>query len=886
MTQVSRFNGRSSKAPRAVVGIRGWRRIAPVAGIAGTAAALALGTGWAIRSRRRGAPTPKGLYDAAVGPSEPIRQDAAFPDRDLAHPSVPAHFAATARARADQVALRTATEDVTYGQLLAAAASSARPGPSEPGPHAVLVPAPLTAPAVATVLGLFASGSPVVALDPAMPENRVQKITAILAEHGYRHLVVTVPAQLPVGAEAGDFGAGVTHDDLTSIQFTSGSTGTPKAVLHPNGLWQCDAQLLNDRFGLGDGRKVALCMPISFAAGLNVLIASLLGGAEIIAVDPQTTSAADAFDQILNSGAQAITCTPAFVDALHRAARGRTLPTVQRIVTTGEPAHARHVRSARELAPNAVFTNWAGSTETLAIASYDIPPGATLPQGVIPVGVVAPHKRIDIAEDGGVSITSRHLSLGYLDRAATEATFTMHPDGSRTYAGGDVGRLDEHGNLVLSGRADSTVKIRGYLVEPAEIESTLLSYPDVVEAAVIADTSGTPTLAAYVAADPDARTPAVADLRTRLHRDLPPYMVPAHIVVLSALPRGDRGKVDRTALPPVGRPEFDPPRGEHETSIATLWAAALHVEKVGRTDGFYALGGDSLTVTQMLTSVYETHRVKLNPSDLASAPTVAEFARKLAGSDAAAALPPTTVALRPLSDDTIGPPLFCFSGAGASSLCFVPLTERVGDQTAVYALEPKGLEKRAIPDMSVRASARRHVRNLRRVQPHGPYRLIGHSLGSHIALEAARILESEGETIELLVMLDPWLSPLAAKKARAELPDVKVTLQDNMQTDAKSWWEHQKEFRLAGLFVGDLDRKTVAVEEWGMMIGLRYAPEPWAGRALLVLSHLNKDDPRLWPRILTGDLHIRHLECTHMSIVREPHIGAVYEFVNEVLAQS
>ena len=168
---------------------------------------------------------------------------------------------------------------------------------------------------------------------------------------------------------------------------------------------------------------------------------------------------------------------------------------------------------------------------------------------------------------------------------------------------------------------------------------------DVVEAAVIADTSGTPTLAAYVAADPDARTPAVADLRTRLHRDLPPYMVPAHIVVLSALPRGDRGKVDRTALPQVGRPEFDPPRGEHETSIATLWAEALHVEKVGRTDGFYALGGDSLTVTQMLTSVYQTHRVKLNPSDLASAPTVAEFARKLAGSDGAAALPPIVTLL-------------------------------------------------------------------------------------------------------------------------------------------------------------------------------------------------------------------------------------------------
>ncbi len=859
------------------------RRVLTLAGAAGV---LLVGAGFiARRSRTGGAPVAGGIHDATVRRPGPIRQDPELPDRELSYRSVPAHFAATARARGDQTAFRTATEAVTYHELFSAAATfvGADPWP-DTDRRAALLPAPMTPATVAAILGLFASNTPVVALDPTMPETRIQKITAILAEHGYRP--VEVPAVLPAATAApAEFGAGVTHDDVTSIQFTSGSTGTPKAVLHPNGLWQCDAQLLNDRFGLGDGRRVALCMPISFAAGLNVLIAALLGGAEVIAVDPQTMSAADAFDRICDAGVQAITCTPAFVDALHRAAKGRTLPGVQRIVTTGEPAHARHVRSARELAPLAVFTNWAGSTETLAIASYDIPPSAALPQGIIPVGVPAPHKRIDIADDGAVSITSRHLALGYLDQVATAATFTMHADGSRTYAGGDVGRLDEYGNLVLSGRADSTLKIRGYLVEPAEIESTLLGYPDVVEAAVIADTGGTPTLTAYVAADPDARTPAVADLRTRLHRDLPPYMVPAHIVVLGALPRGDRGKIDRTALPTVGRPEFDPPCGEHESSIATLWAESLHVDRVGRTDGFYALGGDSLTVTKMLGRVSEVHGITLHPSDLAGAPTVAEFALKLAGSGGAAAQIPTVVALRPISENTTGTPLFCFSGAGASSLCFVPLTERVGEHTAVYALEPKGLERRAIPDLSVPASARRHVRNLRRVQPHGPYTLIGHSLGSHIALEAARILENQGETIELLVMLDPWLSPLAAKKARRDLPDATVTLETNMQTDARSWWEHQKEFKLAGLFLDDLQRKTVAVEEWGMMIGLRYAPQPWSGRTLLVLSHLNRDDPRLWPRILTGDLTVRHLECTHMSIVREPHISAVSGFIEEALGR-
>ncbi len=181
------------------------------------------------------------------------------------------------------------------------------------------------------------------------------------------------------------------------------------------------------------------------------------------------------------------------------------------------------------------------------------------------------------------------------------------------------------------------------------------------------------------------------------------------------------------------------------------------------------------------------------------------------------------------------------------------------------------------------AAARRHVGNLRLVQPRGPYILVGHSLGSHIALEAARLLEHAGETVELLVMLDPWLSPQAAKQAGAGLPDVRVTIQETMPTDIRSWWEHQKKMPLAGLFVGNHQRKTAAIEEVGIMSGLRFVPQPWRGRALVVLSHLNKDDPRLWPRIITGDLTIRHLECTHMSIVREPHIGAVAAMIDEVL---
>lgn len=855
------------------------------------AGSLAATAGLAVLAARHGR-RPVPAARRAAGPGAPPasgdgQPPAVPPERPLEYASVAAHFDATARANADRVALRTAAQSTSYRQLLAAAhAARTAQSPLARLPRAALVPASLTPAAVSTILGLFAHGTTVVALNPEMPANRTRKIAAILTANGFE---VTAASAATGAFDAADeptddvrlcAGAGI--DEVTSIQFTSGSTGTPKAVLHTNGLWLADAQLLNDRFGLADGRRVALCMPISFAGGLNVLIGSLLGGAEIVAVDPREYSAPEALDRIRAADAQVITCTPSFVDALHRAAGGTTLTRVERIVTTGEPIQARHVRLGRELAPHAVITNWAGSTETLAIASHDIPPGAPAPRGVVPVGIPAPHKRIDISDDGTVSITSRYLGRGYLDPSASAATFVDNGNATTTYAGGDAGRWDENGHLVLSGRADSCVKIRGYLVEPAEIEAALASYDDIREVVVVATaaTTHTPTLTAYVAPSATERTPSAADLRTRLHRDLPPWMVPAHIEILAALPRGDRGKVDRSALPEPRRVPFQSPCGAIESAVARVWSRVLCVDSVGRDDSFYALGGDSLAVAQMVVDLRESHGIAVHPSDLAAAPTLADFARKLATDTRAdPSANPTTVALRPLSDDTLGPPLFCFTGAGASALCFVPFAERMGAQTAVYTFEPSGLTRGTFPDWSIARAVQRHWEDLRRIQPHGPYTLIGHSLGAHIALETARRLEAVGETVDMVVLLDPWLSPRVAHDARRELPGATVTLQTDEANSRRTWWERQKTVPLAGLFSGDHHRKTRAVEEAGMIAGYRHRPLPWGGRALLILSHLNRDDPRLWPRVLTGDVQTRVLECDHHSVVRTPHIDAVVDCI-------
>lgn len=282
-------------------------------------------------------------------------------------------------------------------------------------------------------------------------------------------------------------------------------------------------------------------------------------------------------------------------------------------------------------------------------------------------------------------------------------------------------------------------------------------------------------LIGYVAPEPGVRTPAVADIRAHLHTRLPDWMVPTHVVLLESLPRNERGKVDRRALPAPTRGPIEAPAPGVESEIAAEWARVLRLDEVGRNENLYALGGDSLSALQLVTTLGRRYCVDLTPSDLAAAPTVALLAEVVeARRDGLTParqtrLAPTTVVLRAPTARSRNI-LFCFAGAGASALSFAPLAERAADTTAVVAFQPQGLANRAIPDWSVDRAAARHLKDLLAVQPTGPYWLAGHSLGAFIAIEVANHLRARGHDVELVTMLDPILPPKTVRAARVTLP--------------------------------------------------------------------------------------------------------------------
>lgn len=817
---------------------------------------------------------------AAAAAGAPARREIP-PVADITYRSVTERFDEVSRTQPGAVALRTTAGELSYGALRSAAARWTAALAENPDPRAVLpLVGDLTPQTAAVILGSFAAGVPLVPLDPALPPDRMRAILDALERHGYRHdRMVTDTAEIPAAPPGTVHAAAPMIRSVTSIQFTSGSSGEPKAVLHTHGTWLSDWTLHRDRFGIVAGRKIALCMPVSFAAGLNVLVGSLLSGAEIIAVDPRREPPEVVLDKL--DASDIVMCTPSFLQSVSERAHTRTLDGVQRIVTTGEPVFSNVFAQARKLAPNAVLTNWAGSSETLGIAYFDIWPGDDVPAGAIPAGIPVPHKRLAIDERGRLTVTSRYLAAGYLDPTGAETKFIENPDGTATFITSDRARVTEDGILVVLGRGDAAVKIRGYLVEPAEVESALLDCAGIREAVVVADTiRDTPVLIGYVAPEPGVRTPAAADIRAHLHTRLPAWMVPTHVVLLDALPRNERGKVDRRALPPPTRGPIEPARPGIEAEIADQWAQVLRLELVGRNENLYALGGDSLSALQLVTTVGSRYGIDLSPSDLAVAPTVAQLAEVVATRRGGTApsdglrLAPTTVVLRAptAASEKI---LFCFAGAGASALSFAPLADRTDERTAVVAFQPQGLANRAVPDWTVSRAATRHLEDLLALQPMGPYYLAGHSLGGFIAIEVANRLRALGHRVELVTMLDPILPPKTVRAARATLPDARSTMLDQPAANPATLWKYRLGLPLAGLLDGGPQRKEEALREVGVRVAHLHRPRPYAGRTLLVLSNFNVDDERIWPQLLTGDLTIERINCDHNSVIREPHIGRV-----------
>ncbi|MES2936778.1 MAG: amino acid adenylation domain-containing protein [Pseudomonadota bacterium] len=529
---------------------------------------------------------------------------------------------------------------------------------------------------VVGMLAILKAGGAYVPLDPALPADRMAfmlddaKPVLVL---GHGKLLAPLPLQeRGIGSFAVDTGwPAIAHlpdgdlpcrtgpDNLAYVIYTSGSTGAPKGVLntHRNAVHYAASHKATCAMGPGD--SVAQLASISFDLSVEEIFPPLLAGARVVLRPREALGAGREFSDWLDThGVSVMSLTTAYWDEWTRAmesGEARYPCALRMMFVGGEAVQPERYRGWMSL-PKPLDVQWIncyGPTETTIGSTVFRAPRELPPDGEVDMCIGRPihNTTVHILDDalapvpigvaGELCIGGVGLARGYLNRPElTALRFVPDPfaaGGARMYRTGDLARWRDDGQLEFLGRLDTQVKIRGYRIELGEIEAALTALPAVREAAVLAreDQPGNKRLVAYVvpaARDADGGFDTAA-LRDHLLRTLPEYMVPAHIMVLDALPQTISRKIDHKALPAPdlheGAEAHVAPRTALEQRLAAIWSEVLGVERVGAHDSFFQLGGHSLLVTRLMARLRDEVDVELPLRSLFEAPTLAAQALRV-----------------------------------------------------------------------------------------------------------------------------------------------------------------------------------------------------------------------------------------------------------------
>jgi amino acid adenylation domain-containing protein/thioester reductase-like protein len=537
-------------------------------------------------------------------------------------------FAEQAARRPDAPAVIAGRVRVTYRELDQSANRLARYlGEVGAGHEAVIgVHLERGADMIRAILAIMKAGCGYLPLDPSLPPERLRRICsqvrpAAVITAGAGTLDDTGTRLLPLGELSADLARQLATapdsrphpDNLCYAIHTSGSTGDPKAVAVSYGSLACVIGEVARAYEIGDDDRVGQVASMAFDTSIEQVFAALTRGATLMLPAPGTMAPSDVLRRVQRKRITVLDLTPAYwhqVLALTEPADER-LRSVRLMITGGESADAAVCGAALRAAPWARLLNAYGLTETtITSALFDV--GAALSAGsvpaIVPVGRAVGQARLMVLDEklnpvpagtpGEIYIGGPGVARGYLGRPAlTAERFVPDPGGGpgdRMYRTGDLGCWRADGNLDVAGRLDRQLKVRGFRVEPGEIESVLAGHPDVDQVSVVAamrSSSDTRLVAYYTrrasaTAGSAARRRPAASFRRYLLDRVPGYMVPAEFIEQGEQPRRQLGRGERHT--------------PTEAGLSALWATLLRREHIGLDDDFFLLGGNSLLAAEML----------------------------------------------------------------------------------------------------------------------------------------------------------------------------------------------------------------------------------------------------------------------------------------------
>ena len=715
-------------------------------------------------------------------------------------------------------------------------------------------------------------------------------------------------------------------DTVAYLTYTSGSTGLPKGVLVPH---RGVARLVKEPnyVSLGPEETLLHLSHLSFDASTFELWGALLNGGRLALMPPGQMRIDDIGEAIRAHGVTTMWLSAGLFHVMVDE-RLEDLRPLRQLLAGGDVLSPSHVIKARRALPKLRIINGYGPTENTTFSCcYTVGDESELSPSV-PIGAAVPGTSLHILDEamrpvahgdrGELYVGGDGVACGYVNQAElTAERFFPDPFSSapkaRLYRTGDSVRLRDDGNLEFLGRMDFQVKVRGYRVEPGEIETVLREQSEIRDAVVIVQETeqSDKRLIACLVATGNER-PSAQELAARLAEKLPNYMQPHGYVWMRELPLTPNGKVDRAALATVpaeqdeARETAAPLATLLELELIRIWQEVFHRENIHREDNFFALGGDSLLAARMVLEIEKRYECALPIAALFQAQTIEALARRLEENHMA----PPWCSLVPLQTKGSRPPLFLVHGIGGDVYGFLDLAGHLEPDQPVYGLQAVGLDGKAPRHASVQAMAAHYVEEIVSFQKEGPYfvggfSLGGFSLGGLIAYEVAQQLHQQGRKVAVLALLDsepigrmPW--PLYVKTMASFVPRraawhfrriCEVPWGERWRylkgrVTALLYWLHRNAPRSRAAPTAQAAPAPTGPEgeDYFLTVGFAYRLRDYPGTVDVFVS--DESDPswiRTWKTLAQGGARFHKMAGMHLEILAEPHVAAVAKQLMDVM---
>ncbi|MFB9903359.1 non-ribosomal peptide synthetase [Allokutzneria oryzae] len=765
------------------------------------------------------------------------------------------------------------------------------------GPESVVALAlPRSADFVVAVLAVLKSGAAYLPVDPDYPADRISYMlndaqpTCVISDGslaGFTVPLVDLSTEALESLPAEEPRVSRSLDSPAYVIYTSGSTGRPKGVVVSHRGIASLAANQAQRYDAGPGSRVVQFVSPSFDVSVSELALALLSGGCLV-IPPKTLAEQRLATFLAERRITHIHIPPSVLAGVPRV----RLPDLRVVVTGAESSPPELIAfwsTGRRM------INAYGPTEaTVDVASWICEPGSDQP---VPIGSPIANARVYVLDSGlrpvppgvvGELYTAGFgLARGYLRRPGlTAERFVASPfaPGERMYRTGDLVRWRAQGHLEFVGRVDNQVKIRGLRIELGEVEAAVAAHPSVAQAAVVVreDRPGDKRLVGYVVLTENVTG---SELRAHVAESVPAHMVPSVLVTLEALPLTPNGKVDHRALPVPGAVAADEgrgPRSLREEVLCGLFAEVLELPKVSIDANFFELGGHSLLAMRLTSRIADVLGQEIAVRVLFEAATVAELAMRLDG------VVDETSPLLPLRTKGDRAPLFCAHPSLGLSWCYSGLVQRLDDSYPVYGLQARGLDGSGELPESLEDMARDYIEQMRTVQPHGPYHLLGYSIGGNIVHAIATALQEQGEEVGLLAVLDArpgdpaqpgpieTQRPLTAKDVLARMSEDA----GGERTDDEDRQREKAMSLLAEAMGGSADPHQLNVMINSIRVVTGHRPAAFKGDLTLIVSDQGGEVlERAWAPYVGGEVEVTTIDCGHHDLLLPGPLARICEVV-------